>query len=122
MTVGRIPPVEALAALTALKGGSTDEWQMMFILLPIFKDNLSYVYEGEGGQKMKQAHHNQYQVTVVCIEFHFLTHWSLVMPHGDIELGWHWLKWWLVAWRHQAIAWTNVDLPSVNSFGASETI
>ena len=40
-------------------------------------------------------------------------------PHGDIDLGQHWLWWWLVAWWHQAkaITWTNVDLSSVRSCG-----
>ena len=37
-----------------------------------------------------------------------LTHGSLVMPYGEIDLGQHWLRWWLVAWQHQAITWTNV--------------
>ena len=32
-----------------------------------------------------------------------LTHWGLVTSYGDI------------AWRHQAITWTNVDLSSVRS-------
>ena len=27
----------------------------------------------------------------------------------------HWLRQWLVAWRHQAITWTNVDWSSVKS-------
>ena len=40
----------------------------------------------------------------------FLTHWGLVTPYGDRDLGQHWLSLWLVAWRHQAITWTNVDL------------
>ena len=44
-----------------------------------------------------------------------LTHWGLVMPYGDIDLGQHWLRWWLVAWRQQAITWINVDLSSVRS-------
>ena len=35
-----------------------------------------------------------------------LTHWGLVMPYGDIDLGQHWLRWWLLAWRHQSITWT----------------
>ena len=43
---------------------------------------------------------------------HCLTHCDLVMPNGDIELGQHWLRYWLVAWRHQAITWTKVDLSS----------
>ena len=40
-----------------------------------------------------------------------LTHCGLVTPYGDINLWQHWLRQWLAAWRHQAIAWTfNVDL------------
>ena len=39
------------------------------------------------------------------------------MLYGDIDLGQHWLRQWLVAWWHQAITWTNVDLWSVRSIG-----
>ena len=46
-----------------------------------------------------------------------LTHWGLVTPYGDRDLGQHWLRKWLVAWRHQAITWTNVDWSSVKSSG-----
>ena len=46
-----------------------------------------------------------------------LTHWGLVTPIGDIDLGQHWLRQWLVALRHLAITWTNVDLSSVRSSG-----
>ena len=35
------------------------------------------------------------------------------MPYGDIDLDQHWLRYWLVAWRHQAIILTNIDLSSV---------
>ena len=38
-------------------------------------------------------------------------------PSDIIGLGQHWLGQWLVAWRHQAITWTNVDLPSARSSG-----
>ena len=44
-----------------------------------------------------------------------LTHWGLVTPYGDKDLGRHWLRYWLVAWRHQVITWTNVDLSLVRS-------
>ena len=44
-----------------------------------------------------------------------LTHCGLVTLYGDMELGQHWLRKWLVAWRHQAITWTNVDLSLVRS-------
>ena len=44
------------------------------------------------------------------------THWGLVTPYGDVDLGQHWLRYWLVAWRHQAITWTNVDrIPATSS-------
>ena len=36
-------------------------------------------------------------------------------PYGDRKLGQHWIRLWFVAWRHQAITWTNVDLSSVRS-------
>ena len=45
----------------------------------------------------------------------FLTHSGLLAPYRDIDLGQHWLRYWLVAWRHQAITWTSVDLSSVRS-------
>ena len=46
---------------------------------------------------------------------HTLTHCGLVMPHGNMNLGQHWLKSWLVAWLHKAIAWINVGLSSIRS-------
>ena len=39
------------------------------------------------------------------------------MPYGGINLGQHWLKQCFVAWWHEAIAWTNIDLSSVRSIG-----
>ena len=52
-----------------------------------------------------------------CTGFNELTHCGLVTPYGDRDLGQHWLRYYgrLVAWRHQAITWTNVDLSSVRS-------
>ena len=38
-------------------------------------------------------------------------------PYGDKDLGQHLLRQWLVAWWHQAITWTNVDLSSITSSG-----
>ena len=46
-----------------------------------------------------------------------LTHCGLVMPGGLEDLARHWFRWWLGAIRHQAITWTNVDLPSMRSPG-----
>ena len=34
---------------------------------------------------------------------------SICYPYGDIGLEQHWLQLWPVAWRHQAITWSNVD-------------
>ena len=31
------------------------------------------------------------------------------MACGGIDLGQHWLRYWFVAWCHQAITWTNAD-------------
>ena len=44
-----------------------------------------------------------------------LTQCGLVTPYGDRDVGQLWLRQWLVAWRHQAITWTNVDWSSVKS-------
>ena len=35
-----------------------------------------------------------------------LTHCGLVKTYGNIDLAQNWLRYWLVAWRHQAITWT----------------
>ena len=45
--------------------------------------------------------------------------YSLVTPYGNIpaDLNQHWFKWWLVAWWHQAITWSNVDLSSMGPSG-----
>ena len=44
-----------------------------------------------------------------------LTYHPVVMPFRNTELGQHWLRYWLVAWGHQAITWSHVDLSSVRS-------
>ena len=41
-----------------------------------------------------------------------LIHCGLVMPYGDIDMGQHWLRQWLVASWHQAITQTIVDFSS----------
>ena len=33
-----------------------------------------------------------------------------VIPYGDKQLGYHWLRFGLAARRHQAVTWTNADL------------
>ena len=38
-----------------------------------------------------------------------LTHCGLVTPYGNIDLGQHWLRWWLAALLLQAKTWINVD-------------
>ena len=54
-------------------------------------------------------------LTHIDLRSNELTHCGLVTPHDDRDLGQHWLRLWLVAWRHQAITWTNADLSSVRS-------
>ena len=46
-----------------------------------------------------------------------LTQRPLVSSYGVIELGQHWFRQWLGAWRHQVIAWINVDLSSKKFHG-----
>ena len=49
-----------------------------------------------------------------------VSNWFAVAQYGySIRIGdrrhrcQHWLRFWLVSWRHQAITWTNVDLSSI---------
>ena len=50
-----------------------------------------------------------------CLSLSGLIHCGLVMPYSTINLGQCWFSQWLVAWWHQAIAWTNVDFSTVRS-------
>ena len=43
------------------------------------------------------------------------TYCVLATPYGDKDLCQLWLSYWIVAWRHQAVPWTNIDLPTVQS-------
>ena len=52
---------------------------------------------------------------VLCPQKGRLTHSGLMTPYGGRDLGQHWFGWWLVAWRHHVITWTNVDLSSLRS-------
>ena len=51
-----------------------------------------------------------------------MSHWwinlyfSLICPNNSTDLSQHWFRQWLVAWRHQAISWTNVELRLSSSF------
>ena len=36
-------------------------------------------------------------------------HSGQLMTYGNIDVGQHWLRQWLVAWRHKAVTWTSVD-------------
>ena len=77
-----------------------------------FKLILSFYHTNLSLQNFQSFHPTLYWA---CDYFSILglTHCGLVTPYGDKELCQHWLRWWLVAWWHQAIAWTNVDLSSV---------
>ena len=48
-------------------------------------------------------------LTCWCL-LQWLTHYGLVTQCGLLNLGKHWFEWWLVAWWHQAITWSNDDL------------
>ena len=50
-----------------------------------------------------------YELSVIYMN---LTDCGLVTPYGHIELDRHWLRLWLIAWQHQVIISTNVDLSS----------
>ena len=50
------------------------------------------------------------------------THCSLVMLNCMENLGQYWLRWWLAAARHHAIAWTSDDLPSTRFPGINSRV
>ena len=52
----------------------------------------------------------QFSKTNIATKLDQLTHCGLMTQYGDRDLGQRWLRYWLVAWQHQAITWTNVDL------------
>ena len=52
-------------------------------------------------------------VVYMLLHWLILTHCGLVKPYGNLDLGQHWFRQWLVAWRHQAITWANVHLSSI---------
>ena len=45
----------------------------------------------------------------------YLSNSGLATPYGHIDLGQHWLRWWLGAQQHKATTWTNVDAHSWDS-------
>ena len=69
-------------------------------------ENLCLFLEGISASVM---YHNLWWPNVL------ISHCGLVVPYGDINLGHHWLRQWLVAWGLQAITWTNVDFSSMGS-------
>ena len=62
---------------------------------------------------LTQTFYHNHPKSVDCSWSFVLIHCGLVMSYGDIDLDWHWYRWWLVAWWHQAITWSNVDLSPV---------
>ena len=44
---------------------------------------------------------------------------GLVTPYGDRDMGQHWVRQWIAAWRHQTITRTNVDLSPLRSSGTN---
>ena len=60
---------------------------------------------------------NAYQIIHIFANSLILSLCVLVIPHEIRELGGqHWFRWWLGAWWHQAITWSNADQPSVSFF------
>ena len=39
-----------------------------------------------------------------------LIYWGLWTSYGDTDLDQYWLRWWIVAWQHEVITWSNVGL------------
>ena len=63
----------------------------------------------------KTSVHISWDVLYMLCIMHADDQINSLWPYDDIGLGQHWLRQWLVAWWHQAITCTNVDLSSVRS-------
>ena len=61
------------------------------------------------------AHKGTRAFTVLVVTNYGTGTYEWCLPYGNINLGQHWLLYWLVAWWHQAITWTYVDLSSARS-------
>ena len=72
------------------------------------------IWRRHGTQRMKWNCNAGFQASFFFY-WVWLTHHGLGMPCCYIDLGQYWLRWWLDAWRHQAINSTNVDLSLVSS-------
>ena len=103
-----------------------------------FHSNLKFVPKGPIDDKAtlvwiiawhhQEASHyqNQWWSKSVALFFFIRLQWisasigpwrHLVTSYDVLELGQHWFRLWHGACWHQAITWTNVDLPSVGSGG-----
>ena len=70
-------------------------YPLAILLIPIFN--------------LKSRYYFHYWNLVIWTKPSVYAHCCLVTPYGDRDLGQHWLRLWLVTWRHQAIAWTRDD-------------
>ena len=109
-------------------------WWVIFGILPYLDSNFTWKFIPKGPfndkpvlvQEMAWCCTGDQQAAVtwtidnlvqLCIYLHHQasvswTHCGPVMPYGDTDLGRQSLRYWLVAWRHQAITWNSVDLSS----------
>ena len=76
-----------------------------------FADNAPNKFWIRNDRVMQVACGDEHTALVAGKKIKTLTWCGLVTPNGDIDQ--HWLRWWLVAWWHQAITGTNVHLSSV---------
>ena len=53
--------------------------------------------------------------SLVSCHVSWLKAWTPLTHYGDTHMDQHLFRQWLVAWRHQVINWTNIDLSSVRS-------
>ena len=60
---------------------------------------------------------DKYLLTNICVTWLQWVYSFWVTPYDGINLGQHWFRQGFVAWRHQVITWTNIDLPSMQSCG-----
>ena len=84
---------------------------MLLFLATLFAQLRCHFLEKEIVRLWCNGDINSYSVYSIII----LIHYGLLTPYGNIDLCKYWPRHWLVAWRHQAITFTNVDLSPVKS-------
>ena len=111
-----------MSSITGLHDNDwTCNWQLSDNISPVVMLEIwRIMYVVVNHEKTLHLHELDLKLISKCFAeclFYSQTYCGLVDPYGNMDLGQHWFRWWLVAWRHQAIIWTNVHFSLVRFCG-----